>query len=193
MNLELLNRAINAAKENNHVQKFIKELSNYLENDNKRVNNNMPKEDDEATINSLREEDCLYQVVDRGLNGIYLLNTKNNKIFEETNIPKELQTKLDNDFILRYKNGEYIFEEELTDNFFNSLVSREEFEHIKEKFIKESNILEIAPKTKFKVVTRENDYSVLSYENNTIKVPNALLPYFIYSDTILKYENGKFI
>ena len=69
MNLELLNRAINAAKENNHVQKFIKELSNYLENDNKRENN-MPKEDDEATINSLREEDCLYQVVDRGLNGI---------------------------------------------------------------------------------------------------------------------------
>lgn len=192
MNLGLLNRAINAAKENNLVQKFIKELSNYLENDNKRENN-MPKEEDEAIKNSLREEDCLYQVVDRGLNGIYLLNTKNNKIFEETNIPKELQTKLDNDFILRYKNGEYIFEEELTDDFFNSLVSREEFEHIKEKFIKESNILEIAPETKFKVVTRENDYSVLSYENNTIKVPNALLPYFIYSDTILKYENGKFI
>ena len=74
------------------------------------------------TQDNLREEDALYQVVGRSLNGIYLQNTKNNKVFEETNISKELLDKLGNDYILRYKNGEYIFEKELTDDFFNSLV-----------------------------------------------------------------------
>ena len=40
--------------------------------------------------NSLREENALYIVVDRSLEGVYLQNLKNRIIFEEKNIPKEL-------------------------------------------------------------------------------------------------------
>ena len=118
MNLNLFNDKANNLKENNIIENFIKELSNYLKNAEGRVKNNMSNQ----TQDNLREEDALYQVVGRSLNGIYLQNTKNNKVFEETNISKELLDKLGNDYILRYKNGEYIFEKELTDDFFNSLV-----------------------------------------------------------------------
>ncbi|MBQ3415435.1 MAG: hypothetical protein IJH39_08865 [Clostridia bacterium] len=192
MKLGLFNELINTTKENNFVQNFIKELSNYLENCDRKVDNQMKNETQKT---NLREENVLYQVVDRGVNGIYLQNTKNNKIFEETNIPKELQDALGNDFILRYKNGEYVFEEQLTDDFFNSLVSIKEYEEIKNKFIEETNILDINSDAKFNIAFREEDYSILQYgieKNDIIKVPNVLIPYFINSDTILKYEDGKF-
>ncbi len=144
--------------------------------------------------NNLREEDVLYQVIDKGENGVYLQNTKNNVIFEEEDMPKEQQNELESDFILRYKNGEYIFEEELTDDFFNSLVSKREYEEIKNKFESESDILEIAPNTEFIIESRETDYSTLQYgDNETINVPNVLIPYFADVNAILVYEDGKFI
>lgn len=195
MSLGLFNELINTVKENNFVQNFMKELSNYLENCDRKVNNQMQNETQKSNSISLREENVLYQVVDIGVNGIYLQNTKNNEVFEETNIPKELQDKLENDFILRYKNGEYVFEEELTDDFFNSLVSIKEYEEIQNKFIEETNILDIDPDAKFNIIVHEKDYSILKYgndENDVINVPNVLLPYFANSETILKYEDGKF-
>ena len=64
-----------------------------------------------------KQEDCLYQVVDRSLNGVYLQNLKSNQVFEEKELSKELLDKIGNDYILRYSNGEYVFEEELTDKF----------------------------------------------------------------------------
>ena len=67
--------------------------------------------------NENKQENCLYQVVDRSLNGVFLQNLFNNKVFEETEIPKELLDKLGNDYILRYRDGEYVFDEELTDKF----------------------------------------------------------------------------
>lgn len=72
--------------------------------------------------NSLREENALYIVVDRSLEGVYLQNLKNRIIFEEKNIPKELLNEIGIDFILRYQNGKYVIEEELTDDFFNGLI-----------------------------------------------------------------------
>ena len=39
------------------------------------------------------------------------------KEFEEVNIPEDLKNVISNDYILRYKNGTYIFEEKLTDDF----------------------------------------------------------------------------
>ena len=71
----------------------------------------------QSNDNELKQEECLYQVVDRSLNGVYLQNLKSNKVFEETDLPKELLDKIGNDYILRYKDGEYIYEEELTDKF----------------------------------------------------------------------------
>ncbi len=65
----------------------------------------------------LKQEDCLYQVVDRSVNGVYLQNLYNHKVFEEKELSEELLNKIGNDYILRYINGEYVFEEELTDKF----------------------------------------------------------------------------
>ena len=122
MNLDLFNGLTNTTKENNFIENFMKELSDYLSNKMNGKDNNL-KED----IN-LREENCLYQVVDRSKDGVYLQNLKNNKIFEETDLPKELLDKISNDYILRYKNGKYIFEEQLTDDFFNDLIDISEIQ-----------------------------------------------------------------
>lgn len=177
MNLGIFNN-LAKTKENNFIQSFIDELSKELKKENK----NMP----------IKEENTLYQVVDRGENGIYLKNTITDEIFEEINLSKELQDIIENDCILRYKNGEYIFEKELTDDFFNSLVSMKEYKEIQEQFISESNISEINSETTFNIETREKNYSILRYENETIKVPNVLIPYFACEGTDLKYEDGEF-
>ena len=49
--------------------------------------------------------------------GVFLKKINNTKIFEETNISKEVKDKIGNDAILRYKNGKYIYEEDLTDRY----------------------------------------------------------------------------
>lgn len=114
MKLDLFNSVFNINKGNSFVQNFINELSNYMEKNYGGVKYNME--------NGLKEEGTLYQVVGITENGAYLQNMKSNKVTEEKDIPKELKEKLGNDYILRYKNGKYIFEKELTDDFFNSLV-----------------------------------------------------------------------
>jgi len=100
------------------VEEFITELTDYLNDFKEKVINDRK----EQRLNSLREEGCLYQVVDLSSNGVYLQNTKNNVIFEETNISQELKDILSKDFILSYKNGTYIFEQDLTDIFYKNMV-----------------------------------------------------------------------
>lgn len=192
MNLDFFNDIINNVKENNFIQNFMTELSNYLEkNAEKGVNELNTQENKKVTNN--REENCLYQVVDFSSNGVYLQNTNNNVIFEETEISQELKDRISNDYILRYKDGKYIYEEELTENFMNSMVSVQEFQKIKEDFINDSNILELDPNTQYKIETRENDYTILSYaDNKTMKVPNELIPFFAKEQSILYYKDGKF-
>ena len=192
MNLDFFNDLINKVKESDFVQNFMKELSDYLEkNAGKGVNELSTQENKKITNN--REENCLYQVVDFSSNGVYLQNTNNNVIFEETEIPQELKDKISNDYILRYKDGKYIYEEELTDNFMNSMVSVQEFKKIKEDFINDSNILEIDSNTQYKVESRENDYTILSYgDNKTMKVPNELIPFFAKEQSILYFRDGRF-
>ena len=129
------------------------------------------------------------------VDGAYLQNTSNNRVSKETDISKEVLDNLGNDFVLRYQNGEYIFEEELTQKFFDSLVGIKEYEEIKDNFMKKSNILEIDTNTKYKIEIKDNDYCVLSYgnyEKNTIKVPNELIPFWANSGENLYYTNGKF-
>lgn len=104
MELELFNNLLKDVKENNSVQNFIKDLSNYLEE----VKRNEKMED------ILKQEECLYQVVELAEDGVYLQNTMNNKISKEKDINKDLLSKITNDSILRYKNGKYIYEEEIT-------------------------------------------------------------------------------
>ena len=98
--------------DNNITESLITQLEDYAKEIANSQNN---------ILNQNRKENALYQVVDHSLNGVYLQNVENKVIFEETNIPKELKEKLGNDYILRYKNGEYVFEEELTEEFFKNL------------------------------------------------------------------------
>ncbi len=191
MNLEIFNHLFDGIKENSVVQNFVKELSNYLEN----TSNSLSSQENRISTNCLKQEEGLYQVVDMGTDGVYLQNVRNNQVSKETDIAKEVLEKIGNDSVLRYQNGEYILEEELTKDFLNHLIGIKEYKEIQDNFIKESNILEIAPNTRYKIETREKDYCVLSYgndEKNTIKVPNALIPFWTNTEENLYYENGKF-
>ena len=194
MSLDLFNDLVNKVKESDFVNNFIDELTDYLKNANEKGETQLNNEQNN-NLDIYRQENCLYQVVDFSSNGVFLQNTNNDKIFEETNISQELLDKIGNDYILRYKDGKYIIEEELTDNFMNSMVGIQEYRKIKEEFEKESNILEIDSNTKFNVDLRNSDNTILSYgkEKNTIEVPNALIPYFAVEGNVLKYDNGKFI
>jgi len=63
----------------------------------------------------------LYQVVDLSSKGAFLQNMKTNVILEEINIPEDLKNTISNDYILRCKDGTYVWEEELTDKFYEGL------------------------------------------------------------------------
>ena len=188
MILGLFNELNFSINENSFIQKFTKELLDYFNNGRKNINM------DNEELNENVKEDTLYQVVDKTENGVYLQNTENDVIFEETNLSSELYDMVESDFILRYKDGEYIFEKELTDEFFDSFVGIAEFKQIQDEFINETNILELDENTIYTVLEHEKDYSILGYnENDSFKVPSALLPFFINENSILKFEEGKFI
>lgn len=187
MNLDLFNNLLNNAKEDNIIKNFIKELSNSLEKSN--------KNDNIIETNNLKQEDCLYQVVEMDVDGLYLQNTNNNRVSKETDISKEILDKIGNDSVLRYKDGKYIYEEGLTQKFIDNLVGIKEYKEIQNSFIKESNILEMDLNTRYKLESREDNYCLLSYENdekNTIKVPNELIPFWTKDGDKLYYKDGKF-
>lgn len=165
MNLDLFNNLANSIKENNIVQSFIKELSNYLEKENNKMLN---KEYNRKNDDILKQENCLYQVVEMDVNGAYLQNTDNNRISKETDISKDLLHKIGNDSVLRFKDGNYIYEEELTKKFYDSMIDVKEYKHIQDTFIRESNILEINPDTRYKIELYEDNYCLLSYENKNL-------------------------
>ena len=171
------------------VEEFMNELSQHL-------NNHRDREIEcKKELNELREEDCLYYVIDSDLETVYLQNLNNNIKFEETDLSPEIKKEVFTDCILRYKNGEYIWDKKMTDKFMNTLVSASELNEIKEKFIVESNIQENDPKTNYYVVSHEDEYTILSYENNgpkTVRVPNVLMPFGVDNKKVYIYKNGKF-
>ncbi len=126
MSLDLINDIVNKVKESDFVNNFIEELSNHLANVKEKGENQMSNEN--TNSNEFRKENELYQVVDFSSKGVYLQNMSTNKVFEETNIPQDLKNQIANDYILRYKNSEYIFEEQLTDDFMNGLIDIKEYQ-----------------------------------------------------------------
>ena len=129
------------------------------------------------------------------VDGAYLQNTNNNCVSKETDISKEVLNKIGEDSVLRYRDGEYIYEDELTQKFFDNLVGIKEYKEIQDNFMKESNILEIDSNTKYRIESREDNYCLLSYESdekNTIEVPNELIPFWAKEGENLYYKNGKF-
>ena len=129
MSLDLINDIVNKVKESDFVNNFMEELSNHLANVKEKGEDQMSNENTNSNeLNEFRKENELYQVVDFSSKGVYLQNMSTNKVFEETNIPQNLKNKIGNDYILRYKNGEYIFEEKLTDDFMNGLIDIQEYQ-----------------------------------------------------------------
>lgn len=193
MNLDFFNDLFNKVKESDFVQKFTEELSNYLEKANEEGRGQLEVQENNKNLDRYREENTLYQVVDFSSKGVFLQNTNTGVTFEETDIPQYILDKIGNDYILRYTDGKYVVEQELTEDFMNSMVGIQEYRKIKEQFEKESNILNIDTNTRFNVLSRDNDYTMLSYgEKDTLKVPNALVPYFANEQSVLCYKNGKF-
>lgn len=176
MNLDFFNDLKNNIEKNN-TKEFINELSNFLHKN--------------------EIEDGIYQVVDFGNDSVFLKNTDTNKIFEEKKLPEEIKNKISNDYVLKYENGEYSIEQALTDKFMESMVSIREFRRIKDDFLENSGIKEIPEKEEFKILTKNDEFTVLCYgedELNKIEVPNELIPFFANTDKILKfnYETGTF-
>ena len=101
---------------------FINELNEHLENFTLKVDIRRDKRNNQEELDICREEGGLYQVVDLSSKGAFLQNMRTNRIFEESNIPEELKNIISNDYILSYKDGTYIFEEELTDKFYEGLI-----------------------------------------------------------------------
>ena len=125
MNLEIFNNLLNKVKESDFIQNFLTELTDYLEKNSKGENQLKPQQK-ETSLEAVNQENGLYQVVDFSSNGVYLQNTETNKIFEETNLQQEIKNKIGNDYILRYKNGTYNIEQELTDKFMNKMIGIQE-------------------------------------------------------------------
>lgn len=157
-------------KENDFIKNFTKELSNFLENKN------------------LENEEELYQVVEIVKDGAYLQDTSNDKIFKE-NISKELLNEIGNDTVLRFKDGKYIIDEELTQKFLDSLIDLKEYEDIKKQFAKYMNI---EPNTIFELKEKNDKYSILKCEGKMIKAPTSLIPFWARVGEKLSYSDGEF-
>jgi len=186
MRLEFLEELKNNL--DNKVENFLNELSEHLNNSKDKLVNNQ-----DTRLNQLREEDCLYYVIDSDLETVYLQNLNNNIRFKETDMSPEMKREVFTDCILRYKNGEYIWDKELTDKFMNTLVSAGELSKIKEEFTKESKIEENAPDTRYNVLSHGDEHTILSYNGTKIvKVPNALMPFGVDNKKVYIYKNGKF-
>lgn len=191
MGLELLNNVLDKVKDNKYVKNFVAELTNYLEKENNKVN----MENRNMDIGELKQENCLYQVVSMDVDGIYLKNIENNRVFKDDDISKDMLDNIGNDDVLRYKDGSYIYEEDLTNKFFESLIDVNEYKAIQDKFTRESGILEINPETRFTILEKNNENTVLAYGDemrNIIDVPNELIPFWSKEGENLYYKDGKF-
>ena len=170
------------------VENFLNEISTHFNNSQEEV-----KKVQDAGVNNPREEECLYYVIDSDLETVYLQNLNNNIKFKETDISPEIKKEVFTDCILRYKNGEYIWDKELTDKFMNTLVSASELSKIKEEFTKEYNLEENAPDTCYNVVSHGDQHTILSYDGTkSVKVPNVLMPFGVDNEKVYIYKDGKF-
>ena len=89
------------------TKKFVNEIEKIAEN---------LADEQNSELDNYREEGETYQVVDFSSHGLYLQNTENGSVFEETNLSEELLDKIGNGYVLKYENGEYIIQEDLTAN-----------------------------------------------------------------------------
>ena len=189
MKFNLFNDLENTIK-NSEINNFLKEISEFLNKFTHDISNLAKKEIDETEC--FREENCLYHVVEGRKDSIFLQNINTGKIFEETKLSDELKNNISTDFVLRYKNGEYLIEEDLTEKFFDSLVDVKEYERLQQNFINTTDLDTLNSNARFKILSRNENNTVFYFVNdstNTIEVPNALVPFFADENKVFYFDN----
>jgi len=116
MNLDFLKELKNTLSNDNKVKDFIQELSEYMNELKEKISK--PKD--------IREEG-LYYVLNANPNKIYLTKFDDKKVFEATDLPKEIRNSVSEGVILKYKDGEYTVDEELTEKNFEGLLNIDEY------------------------------------------------------------------
>ena len=116
MNLDFFKELKNNLNNNNEVKEFIKELSDYMNNFKERISKT-----------KVSREEGLYYVLDGNPNKVYLTKFNSKKVFEANDLPQEIKNTVSEGFILRYKNGEYTVDEELTEKNFEGLLNIDEY------------------------------------------------------------------
>ena len=106
-------------KENNEWKIDINTTKDFIEK-MEQIAGQLAKEQ-EAELEDYRKEEGIYQVIENTKSCIYLKDMETDDIFEEVKFSEELFDKLTTDYIIRYENGEYVYDEVLTDEFFESL------------------------------------------------------------------------
>ena len=101
---------------NNEIKEFMQELTDYMQD--LKEKNSKPKD---------IREDGLYYVLDGNPDKVYLTKFDSKKVFEANDLPKEIKKAVSEGFVLRYKNGEYTVDEELTEKNFEGLLNIDEY------------------------------------------------------------------
>ena len=115
MNLDFLKERENNI-EKSEVKDFLDELVECINNFKEKISK---KKDN--------REEGLYYVLSGNPDKVYLTKFNSKKVFEEINLPQEIKNAVSEGFILRYKNGEYIVDEELTEKNFEGLLNIDEY------------------------------------------------------------------
>ncbi len=190
MNLDFFNNLVNDVKSNSFTLQFINELTKYLNNTKENIADKqiMQKND----IEKYRKEDNLYIVVEKCLNSAYLQDVNTDMIFEETSFSDDLFDLLHNDVVVRFKDGQYVYENEITNEWLNSFISIEEHNYALQELMCEPNFSKIDfANTTFSIDSRDDSYTILKYgesNQNTLKVPNKLIDYWVNDNSILGYD-----
>lgn len=115
MNLDFFKELKNNL-ENSQVKEFLNELSDYMDNLKEK---NFKQEND--------REEGLYYVLNGNPDKVYLTKFNSKKVFEATDLSEEIRKSVSEGFILRYKDGKYAIDEELTEKNFEGLLNIDEY------------------------------------------------------------------
>lgn len=146
----------------------------------------------ESYMKQYRTENDLYVVVEKCLNSAYLQNVNTNIIFEETSFSDDVFNLLYNDVVVSFKDGKYVYEDEITRDWMNSFISIDEHNESLQELMAEPNFSKIDfEATTFIITSRDNNYTILSYgkdNEDILKVPNKLISYWVDDNSILYYD-----
>lgn len=166
--------------------------TNYISKSFRNIAREISNIQDES-LKKYRKENNLYVVVQTCPNSMYLQDVETNVVFEEISFPDDGSMLLCNDSVVRFKDGKYIYEKEITNGWFNSFISASEHNEAFNKLMNEPNFSKIDLKnTTFNMISRKNDYSILGYgksDKYTLKVPNKLIDYWANDNSILYYDS----